>query len=153
MKDGNDDDGVNQPLRKRVRLAGYRRTSSTTPTTTISTSTNSKTPSRGNEKGKKVHKSESIADQSIRLKMEVVKELDSSVDIDLKEIGFVEHEKAITRSETTKSLSMKTIRGVSSKENTKDSGQKTETKLLFILKVEQSLVRQSKYLSEINQFF
>ena len=42
MKDGNDDDGDNQPLSKRVRLAGYRRTSSTTPATAISTSTISK---------------------------------------------------------------------------------------------------------------
>ena len=115
MKDGNGDDGDNQPLIKRVRLAGYRRTSSTTPTAEISTSTISQTPSEGSEKGKKVHNSESITDQSLRLKMEVVKELDSGVDIDLKEIGFVKPEKESTRSEKTKSFSMKTISAVSSK--------------------------------------
>ena len=104
MKDGSDDDGDNQPLSKRVRLAGYRRSSATTLAAAISTSNVSKTPSEGSEKGKKVHKSESIVDQSLRLRMEVVKELDSGVDIDLKGIGFVEPEKASTRSEITNSL-------------------------------------------------
>ena len=37
MKDGSDDDGVNQPLSKRVRLAGYRRASTTTSAAAIST--------------------------------------------------------------------------------------------------------------------
>ena len=103
--------GDNQPLSKRVRLAGYRRTSSTTPAAAISTSTISKTSSERSDKGKKVHKLESIADQSLRLRMEVVKELDSGVDIDLKGIGFVEPEKASTKSETTKSLPYENYQG------------------------------------------
>ena len=56
--------------------------------------------------------------------MEVVKELDSVVDIDIKGFGFVKTEKASTRSETANSLSMKTIREVSPEENNKDSGKK-----------------------------
>ena len=56
MKDGRDDDGDNQPLRKIVRLASYRRDSATTPAD-VSTSNVSQTPSEGSEKGKKVHKS------------------------------------------------------------------------------------------------
>ena len=138
MKDGNDDDGDVQPLRKRVRLAGYRRASA------ISVSTISQTPSEGSEKGKNVQKSESTADQSLRLRMEVVKELNYGVDIDLKGIGFVETEKASTRSEIAKSLSMNTIREVSPKEDIQDSGQNTKTDKLFFFKAEQSLVRKSK---------
>ena len=65
------------------------------PAAAISKS-NIKSPSKGSEKGKNVHKIESIADQSLRLRMEIVKELDSSVDIDLKGIGFVETGKAKT---------------------------------------------------------
>ena len=144
MKDGSDDDGDNQPISKRVRLVGYRRASATTPTTAISTSNVSKTPSEGIEKGKKVHKLESIADQSLRLRMEVVKEVDSGVDIDLKGIGFVEPKKASTRPKTVKSLPRKTTREVSPRENIKDSGQKTKKYKLFFFKAEQSLVRKSK---------
>ena len=152
-KDGSDDDGDNQPLSKRVRLAGYRRASTTTSAAAISKPNVSKSPSEGSEKGKNVHKSESIADQSLRLRMEIVKELDSGVDIDLKGIGFVETKKASTRSETAKSLSRKTIREASPKENIKDSGQKTKTNKLFFFKAEQSLVRKSKYLSENQSVF
>ena len=42
MKDGGDGDGDNQPLSKRVRLAGYKRASVTTPATVISTTNVSK---------------------------------------------------------------------------------------------------------------
>ena len=95
MKDGSDDDGDNQPLSKRVRLAGYRIASATTPATAISKSNVFKTPSERSEKWKKVHKSESISYQSLRLRMEVVKELDSSMDIDLKGNCFVKLKKQV----------------------------------------------------------
>ena len=147
MKDDSDDDGDNQPLSKRVRLAGYRR-ASTISAAAISTPNVSKSPSKGSEKGKNVHKSESIADQSLRLRMEIVKELDSGVDIDLKGIGFVKTGKTSIKSETAKSPSRKTIKEVSPNENIKDSGQKTKTYKLFFFKAEQSLFRKSKYLSE-----
>ena len=90
-KDGSDDDGDDQPLTKRVRLAGYKR-ASIIPAAAISKS-NVKSPSEGSGKGKHVHKTESIADQSLRLIMEIVKELGSGVDIDLKGIGFIETHK------------------------------------------------------------
>ena len=67
------------------------------------------------------------------------------MDIDLKGIGFVEPEKANTKSKTTMSLPMTTTKEVPSKESTKDSGQKTETYNVFIFKAEQSLVRKSLY--------
>ena len=55
--------------------------------------------------------------------MEVVKELDSGVDIDLRGICFVKTGEARIGSETAaKSLSRKTIREVSQKENIKNSG-------------------------------
>ena len=129
-----------------MRLAGYRRSSSTTPVA-ISTPI-FEIPSERSDKGKKVYKSESLTDQSLRLRMEVVKELDSGVDLDLKGIGFVKPEKASTKSETTMSLHIKSTKDVSSKESTKDSGQKTETNNVFTLKAEQSLVKKSPYLSE-----
>ena len=47
------------------------------------------------KKGRRSTNQESIADQSLRLRMEVVKELDSGVDIDLKGIGFVETKKQV----------------------------------------------------------
>ena len=126
-KDDDDDDGDNQPLSKIVRLAGYRRSSSTT-LAAISTPI-SKTPSERSDRGKKVNQSESIEDQSLRLRLDVVKELDSGVDIDLKGIGFVEpaNEKASTKYKSTMSLPMSTTKEVPSKESTKDSGPKTET--------------------------
>ena len=115
-KDGSDDDGDNQPLSKRVRLAGYRK-ASIIPAA-ASNKSNVKSPSEGSEKGKNVHKIESITDQSLRLIMEIVKEIDSGVDIDLKGIGFVETGKAKTGSETiAKSSSKKIVREVSPKEN------------------------------------
>ena len=120
-KNGSDDDGGNQPLSKRVRLAGYKRASTTTSAATISKPNVSISPYEESEKGKNVHKLESIVDQSLRLTMDIVKELDSGVDIDLKGIGYVKTEKASTRYEMTKSLSRKTIREVSPKENIKDS--------------------------------
>ena len=87
-----------------MRLVGYRR-ASTISAAAVSVY-NVESPSEGSEKGKNVYKSESIADHSLRLRMEVVKELDSGVDIDLKGIGFVETIKARTRSEiVAKSLS------------------------------------------------
>ena len=85
--------------------------------------------------------------------MEVVKELDSGVDIDLKGFGFVETGKASTKFETTNSLSRKTIREVSPNENIKDSRQRTKADKLFFFKAEQSLVRKSKYLSENQSVF
>ena len=91
-KEDNDDDGDNQPLSKRLRLAGYRRSRSTT-LAAISTHI-SKTPSKRSDKGNKVNQSEFISDQSLRLRLEVVNELDSGVDIDLKGIGFVKFVKA-----------------------------------------------------------
>ena len=135
-----------------MRLAGYRRTSSTTPAA-ISTTNIYKTPSEGCDKGKKFHKLESIADQSLRLRMEVVKELNSSVDIDIKGIGFVEPEKATTKYKITKSLYMKTTKEVYSKESTKDSGQKTWSDNVYVFKAKQSLVRKSSYLSENKSVF
>ena len=93
------DDGDDQPFSKRVRLAIYRRTN-IIPAAAISKS-NVKSPSEGSGKGKHVHKIDSIADQSLRLRMEIVKELDSGVDIDLKGIGFVETTKTSKRSETS----------------------------------------------------
>ena len=89
----------------------------------------------------------------MRLILEVVKELDSGVDIDLKGIGFVKLEKAGTKCKTTMSLHMTTTNEVSSKESTKDSGQKTEANNVFIFKAEQSLVRKSSYLSENQSVF
>ena len=85
-KYGSDDDGDNKPLSKRVRLAGYRR-ASIISVAAISKS-NVKSPSEGSEKGKHIHKTESIADQSLRLIMKIVKELDFGVDIDLKRSRF-----------------------------------------------------------------
>ena len=79
-KDDNDD-GDNKPLSKRVRLAGYRtKSSQTRQVAAISTSKNIKTPS---EKGKQVDRPKSIVEQSLRLKMEIVKELYAGVDIAL----------------------------------------------------------------------
>ena len=57
-------------------------------------------------------------------------------DIDLKGIGFVETEKASTKSKSTMSLPMSTTKEVPSKESTKDSGPKTETDKVFIFKAE-----------------
>ena len=133
-----------------MRLAGYRRAIASTHSSSCNLKIiMSNLHRKGSEKGKNVHKTESIADQSLRLRMEVVKELDSGVDIDLKGIGFVETGKASTRSETVaKSSSRKIFREVSPKENIKDSGKKTKTDMLFFFKAEQSLVRKSKYLSE-----
>ena len=86
--------------------------------------------------------------------MEVVKELESGVDIDLKGICFVKTGKASTGSEiVAKSSSRKIVREVSPKENIKDSGQKTKTDKLFFFKAEQSVVRKSKYLSENQSVF
>ena len=154
-KDGSDDDGDDQPLSKRVRLAGYRR-ASIIPAATISKS-NVKSSSEGSGKGKHVHKIESIADQSLRLKMEIVKELDSGVDIDLKGIGFVETTKTSKRSEiAAKSSSRKIVSEVSPKENIKDSGLETKANKLFFFK-EQSLVKnfgyKSKYLTDNQTIF
>ena len=141
-KDGSDDDGDDQPLSKRVRLAGYRR-ASIIPAAAISKS-NVKSPSEGSGKGKNFHKIESIADQSLRLRMEIVKELDSGVDIDLKGIGFIETTKTSKRSKTAaKSSSRKIVSEVSPKENIKDSGLETKADKLFFFK-EQSLVKNSR---------
>ena len=85
--------------------------------------------------------------------MEVFKELDVCVDIDLKGIGFVEPGKSSSKSETTKSNSMTKIREVSSKESNKDSGLNTKTNKSFIFKADQSLVMKSKYLSESQAVF
>ena len=125
----------------------------TIPAATVSTS-NIKSPYEGSKKGKNINKSESIADQSLRLRMKVLKELDFGVDIDLRGIGFVETGKARTGSETAaKSLSRKIIKEVSPKENIKNSGQKSKTYKLFFFIAEQSLVRKSKYLSENQTVF
>ena len=75
-KDGSDDDRDNQPLSKRVRLAGYRRASASNIPAVAISKYNVKSPFEGSEKGKNVHKIESIADQSLRLRMEVVEELE-----------------------------------------------------------------------------
>ena len=149
MKDGNDDNGDNQPLSKRVRLAGYKRTSSTTPVAAISTSTISKTPSEGSEKWKKVHKSESIADQSLMTQNGSTQRARLWCGYRSKiNLALLNLEKQVQALKQEESLSMKTTIEVSSKENTKDSGQKTEIDKLFIFKAEQSLVRKSKYLYE-----
>ena len=80
-----------------MRLAGYRTKSSQTgQVAAISTSKDIKNPS---DKGKQVHKPESIAEQSLRLRMKIVKELDAGVDIDLKGIGFVETRNSSSKSE------------------------------------------------------
>ena len=85
-KDDNDD-GDNKPLRKRVRLAGYRTKSSQLGKYLQSQpSKDIKTPS---DKMEASHILESIAEQSLRLMMEIVKELDVGVDIDLKGIGLL----------------------------------------------------------------
>ena len=113
------DDGDNQPLSKRVRLAGYRTKSSQTgQVAAISTSKDIKTPS---DKGKQVHTPEFIAEQSLRLMMEIVKELDVGVDIDLNGIGFIETRKSSSKSETVNPSSMTKIREVPSKESNQDS--------------------------------
>ena len=118
-----------------MRLAGYRR-ASIIPATAISKS-NVKSPSEGSDKGKNVQKIESIVDQSLRLRMEIVKELDSGVYIDLKGIGFIETGKAKTGSTTVeKSSSKKIVKEVSPKENIKDSGLETKTDKLFFFKAE-----------------
>ena len=116
-KDGSDDDGDNQPLSKRVRLAGYRR-ASIIPAAAISKH-NVKSPSEGSEKGKNVYKIESIVDQSSRLRMEIVKELDSGVDIDLKGIGFVETRKAKIGSDNSSKIKFQEDcqRGISKREH------------------------------------
>ena len=104
-----------------MRLAGYRR-DGTIPAAAVSAS-NEKSPYEASEKGKNIQKSESIEDQSLRLRMEVVKDLDSDVDIDLRGIGFVETGKVRIGYETTlNSLSRKIIIEVYVKENIKNSG-------------------------------
>ena len=83
-------------MSKRVRLAGYKRASASNIPATAISKYNAKSPSEGSEKGKNVHNTYFIADQSLRIRLEVVKELDSGVDIDLKGIGFVETGKEST---------------------------------------------------------
>ena len=51
------------------------------------------------EKGSMSTEQDSITDQSLRLIMEIVKELDSGVDINLKGICFIETTKTSKRSE------------------------------------------------------
>ena len=85
--------------------------------------------------------------------MEIVKELDVGVDIDLKGIGFVETRKSSSKSEIVKPSSMTKIREVRSKESNKDSVLKTEINKSFIFQADQSLVMKSKYLSESQTVF
>ena len=67
--------------------------------------------------------------------MEIVKELDSGVDIDLKGIGFVETTKISKRSKTgAKISSRKIFSEVSPKEKIKDSRLETKKGKLFFLK-------------------
>ena len=91
-----------------VTLVGYRiKSSQTGQVAAISTSKNIRNPS---DKGKQVHRPESIAEQSLRLGMEIVKELDAGVDINLKGIGFFETRNSSSKSETVKPSSMTKIR-------------------------------------------
>ena len=80
--------------------------------------------------------------------MEIVKEIDSGVDTDLKGIGFVETTKTSKISETTaKSSSSKIFSEVSPKGNINDSRLETKADKLFSFK-EQSLVKSSRYKSK-----
>ena len=85
--------------------------------------------------------------------MEIVKELDDGVDIDLKGIGFFETRNSSSKSKKMKPSSMNKIRGVPTKESNKNSGHKIEINKSFVFQADQSLVIKSKYLSESQTFF
>ena len=82
--------GDNKTLRKKVRIAGSRRDISRSKSVTLTPNPSVKSAQDGDKVVTKFIHLESIVDQSLRLKQEIFKELDSGMDLNLKEIGFVE---------------------------------------------------------------